>query len=47
VGASGIGKSSILRALCGLWKIEEGGEIIKPKDLFYLPQDVRNSILTL
>jgi ATP-binding cassette, subfamily D (ALD), member 4 len=40
-GASGVGKSSVLRALCGLWKIEEGGEIIKPKDLFYLPQDVR------
>ena len=38
-GSSGVGKSSLLRAIGGLWNQGEG-QIIKPKqeDLFFLPQ---------
>lgn len=37
MGASGVGKSSLLRVIAGLWP-QESGRIIRPSDVMILPQ---------
>lgn len=36
-GVSGAGKSSLLRAIAGLW-LSGDGEIVRPRDVYFLPQ---------
>ena len=48
VGQSGIGKSSILRALSGLWTAGSGSYILPPRgDTFFLPQKPYMTLGTL
>jgi vitamin B12/bleomycin/antimicrobial peptide transport system ATP-binding/permease protein len=47
VGESGIGKSTIIRALAGLWTHGEGGVIIPKEKIFFVPQRPYMPITTL
>merc|ERR1711964_802227 len=38
IGSSGVGKSSLLRAVCGLWKAQTGSISIPSENVMFLPQ---------